>query len=75
MLVEKRYEHPYYLKIHFQLEFFTQFLRKNSPRGSYHHPTTPLPPAPSPLAPASNTHTHTHTHTHTNLVPSLAEKG
>ena len=64
MLVEKRYEHPYYLKIHFQLEFFTHVLRQNSPPGSYHHPTTPPPP-----------HHHTHTHTHTNLVPPLAEKG
>ena len=54
MLVEKRYEHPYYLKIHFQLEFFTHVLRQNSPPGSYHHPTTP--PAPPPPH-----HTHTHT--------------
>ena len=61
MLVEKRYEHPYYLKIHFQLEFCTHVLRQNSPPGSYHHPTTPPPPH--------------HTHTHTNLVPPLAEKG
>ena len=66
MLVEKRYEHPYYLKIHFQLEFFTHVLRQNSPPGSYHHPTTPPPscPPPSPTR-----------HTHTNLVPPLAEKG
>ena len=57
MLVEKRYEHPYYLKIHFQLEFFTHVLRQNSPPGSYHHPTTPPPPT-------------THTHTHKSSSPS-----
>ena len=55
MLVEKRYEHPYYLKIHFQLEFFTHVLRQNSPPGSYHHPTTP-PPSCLPHPPP---HTHT----------------
>ena len=53
MLVEKRYEHPYYLKIHFQLEFCTHVLRQNSPPGSHHHPPTPPPPPPP------TTHTHT----------------